>query len=80
MDELVVADVEAHMRDAFLVGVGKEHEVADLRLVDIIAAVVVAGSGIAADFLAGLVGYIVDEAAAVEAGQGAAAPDVWDAH
>lgn len=76
MDHLVVAYVNAHMGDPGSVGAAEEDEVSDLRVVDVIRAVVIAVCAGAVDVHAGLFVGVVDKAAAVESAWACAAPDV----
>lgn len=76
MDHLVVAYVDAHMGDPGSVGAAEEDEVSDLRVVDVIRAVVIAVCACPANVHAGLFVGVVDKAAAVESAWACAAPDI----
>lgn len=80
VDELIITDVNAHVRNPFFVCIFEKDEVAWLRLVHIIGTVVVAGSRVASDFLSCLIRDVVDVAAAIETGKRAAAPHVRNPH
>lgn len=66
MDELIVADVNAHVRNAGAVRAFEEHQIADFWRAYIIRARIVSGSACAWDLDACLVVYIIDIAAAVK--------------
>jgi len=77
VNELVVTEVDAQVGDSLFICILKKDKVAWLRAVHIIAAVVIACCGITSDLRAGLICDIIDEPAAIKAGQGAAAPYIW---
>src|SRR5699024_5625642 len=65
------------MGDPGSVGAAEEDEVSDLRVVDVIRAVVIAVCACPANVHAGLFVGVVDKAAAVESAWACAAPDIW---